>query len=99
MNDYPRFKDFADEDERGGLEGEKVSIKDILDKEILITAFQFRQSHYYGGDYMILQFQNGNGLQVVFTATEVVKKQLERHKDQLPFYGTIIKKNRYYTLS
>lgn len=99
MNDYPHFKDFADEDEKGGLEGEKVSIENILNKEILITDFQFRQSHYYSGDYTILQFRNGDGLKVVFTATEVVKKQLERHRDQLPFYGTIVKKNKYFTLS
>jgi len=99
VNDYPHFKDFADEDERGGLEGEKVNIENVLDKEILITNFQFRQSHYHEGAYMILQFRNDGELKVVFTATEVVKKQLERHKDQLPFYGTIVKKNRYYTLT
>ncbi len=97
MNDYPHFNDF--EDERGGLEGEKVNVEDILNKEILVTDFQFRQSHYHKGDYMILQFRNDGELKVVFTATEVVKKQLERHKDQLPFYGTIVKKNRYYTLT
>jgi len=99
VSEYPHFRDIADAEEIGGLEGEKVKIESILDKEVLITNFQLRQSHYQKGDYMILQFQSGGGLKVAFTASEVIRKQVDKHKDQLPFRGTIIKKNRYFTLS
>jgi len=99
VNDYPHFKDFADAQETGTLEGKKANIESILNKEILITGYQFRKSHYHEGDYMIVQFQNGDDLKIVFTAAGVIRKQLERHKDQLPFYGSIIKKNKYFTLS
>ena len=99
MNDHPHFKDFADVQEIGGLEGKKANIESILNKEVLITDFQFRKSHYRDEDYMIVQFENGNDLRVIFTAAGVIRKQLERHRDKLPFYGVIIKKNKYFTLS
>lgn len=99
MNEYPHFKDFADAQDNDALEGKKANIESILNKEILITDYQFRKSRYYDGDYIILQFQNGDGLNVVFTAAGVIHKQLERYKDRLPFYGTIVKRNKYFTLS
>jgi hypothetical protein len=98
MDERPHFHDIATREDTGGLEGKKVKLETILNKEILITDFDCRQSHYQN-EYMILQFRNGDELKVTFTAAAVIRKQLERHKDQLPFWTTIIKKNKYYSLS
>jgi hypothetical protein len=99
VNEHPRFKDFADAEEMGGLEGDKVKIDSVLNKEILITDYQIRTSHFKEDSYIIIQFHDEGGLKVIFTTAVVIKKQIEKHKDQIPFYGTIIKKNKYYTLS
>lgn len=99
MNEHPRFKDFAGAEEMGGLEGDKVKIDSILNKEILITDYQLRTSHFKEDSYIIIQFHDEGGFKVIFTAASVIRKQIERHKDRIPFYGTIVKKNKYYTLS
>ena len=68
-------------------------------KEILITDYQLRTSHFKEDSYIIIQFHDEGGFKVIFTAASVIRKQIERHKDRIPFYGTIVKKNKYYTLS
>lgn len=98
MDERPHFKDIATREDIGGLEGKKVKLESILGKEVLITNFECRRSRFQN-EYMILQFRDGDELKVTFTAAGVIRKQLERHRDQLPFYATIIKKNKYYTLS
>jgi hypothetical protein len=98
MDERPHFKDIATKEDTGGLEGKKVKLESILSKEILITAFECRRSRYQN-EYMILQFRDGDDLKVTFTAAGVIRKQLERHQEQLPFWTIIIKKNKYYTLS
>jgi hypothetical protein len=99
MDERPHFKDIATKEDTGGLEGKKVKFETIVNREILITDFECRKSNYQSGEYMILQFKDNNEVRVTFTGAGVIRAQLERHREQLPLWATIVKKNRYYTLS
>ncbi len=96
-NDYSRFSQFSEEEQ--ALEGEKVHLDTVLDKEILITNFRTSKSKFNERDYITIQFNDGGKLFVVFTGSEVLTNQLKKYKDKLPFYTTIVKKGRYFTLS
>ena len=101
MNDeIKRFSDFSDE--RGPLEGSKVKIDDILNIEIKLTAFEVRQSKFKRENQdrvMTLQFEQEKVMHIIFTGSEVLIKQLEKYKDQLPFIAKIKRIDKYYTLS
>ena len=99
MNNYPRFRDFAREEHP--LEGKKKRLDNILNIEILIHDFKISKSKIREGNYATIQFSlNGNNEKyVVFTGSQVIIDQLEKYKDKLPFYATIVKKYNYYSLS
>ena len=98
-NDYPHFKDFADPDEdEDPLDGEKKKITEILNKEILILNFNIRKSKIKEGHYVIIQFELDNEKHVIFTTATRLLKKLERHKDKMPYYATIIQKFNYFTM-
>lgn len=102
MSNYPKFSDFADE--QGPLEGDKVKISDILNHEILITGFDIKESRYQknkSGKYLTLQFEKEGSEEprVVFTGSDVLIEQIEKYKDNIPFYATIKRIDRYFTLS
>ncbi|MEA3338623.1 MAG: hypothetical protein U9R15_01525 [Chloroflexota bacterium] len=97
MNDYPRFSDFAEEE--NPLEGEKKKLDEIVNMEILVTGFKIGKSKYKDRDYLTLQFENGDGKCIVFTGSGVLIKQTQKYEDMMPFYTTIKKVNSYYTLT
>lgn len=97
-----RFTDFAQE--HVTLEGEKIKLDDVLNKEIVVLGFDTKPSRFpkeKNSQYLTLQFKypNKNEFFVIFTGSGVITDQLERYKDELPFLTTIKKVNRYYTLS
>ena len=98
LNSPPRFRDFADQSE-GPLEGEKKKIAEILNKEMLITNFKIKKSKIKDGNYATIQFENGGKKYVIFTASGPLMEQLERYKDKMPYYATIIQKFNYFTMS
>ncbi len=98
-----RFRDFANA--RPQLEGAKIDIDNILNEEIIITGFKIGDSKFKkpGNDkYERIQFEYSSkkeGRFVFFTGSTVLRRQLEEHGDRIPFITTIIKINRYYTMS
>jgi hypothetical protein len=99
-NIYPHFRDFADPDEdEEALDGDKIKIADIIDKEILILNFDIRKSKIKEGDYVIVQFESDGEKHVIFTTAPRLMKKLERHKEKMPYLVTIIRKYKYYTMS
>ena len=98
-----RFSDFASACAQ--LEGTKIEIDNILNKEIIITGFKIGDSKFKkpGNEkYERIQFKyNGKkeGSFVFFTGSTVLRRQLEEHSDHIPFITTIKKINRYYTMS
>jgi len=91
------------------LDGDKVVMDDVLNKQIIITGFKLNKSqHYKDSTYTIIQFHYFDDTEnkVVFTSSELINFQLEEcksifAKNSLPFeVETIIKKiGRAYSLT
>lgn len=98
-----RFSDFAEEP--SPLEGEKVRLDDVLNREIVITGCHIKNSKYdknKSGKYLTLQFETAEKpgiINILFTGSDVLIGQIERYEAEIPFAATIKKVNRYYTLS
>ena len=97
MTDYPKFSDFNTKPI--GLDGKKLYIKDIIEKEILITAFRVLNGKYKTKHCLQIQFELDSEKCVVFSGSDVILKQLEEYKDKIPFYSAIKRIDRYLTLS
>lgn len=102
MADYPRFHDFSTEDKR--LEGSKLKLRDIINKEILITGFSLAESKYNGDqsphkEYLTLEFEMEGEKHIVFTGSEVLSQQIQKYKENIPFYVTIKQIDRYYSFT
>lgn len=96
-NNHPHFSDFGSEE--SPLEGKKKKIEDILNKEILITAFRVAESKYNERKYLTIQFGDDKAKYITFSGSDVLIRQMGKYKDKLPFYATIIKRGKFYTLS
>ena len=92
-----RFGDFSEE--VGPLEGKKKKIDDILNIEILITGYRINDSKFKEKTYITIQYKNGDEEYITFTGSEVLQKQIEKYKEKIPFFATIKKINKYYTLT
>lgn len=95
-----RFAEFAQE--RIPLDGDKVKIETILNREILITGCSIKRSKYdknSSGKFLTLQFELEGKKQVFFTGSDVLIEQLEKYGEQVPFLATIKKIDRFFTLS
>ena len=95
-----RFADFAGTPHI--LDGAKIRIDDVLNQELVVTGYSVRDSRYSknkSGKYLTLQVRLGDEKRVLFTGSDVLIQQLERHGDKIPFLATIRKVDRFYTLS
>jgi hypothetical protein len=93
----PRFSDFAREEKP--LDGNKMRIDDLLNQEILIIGYNLSRSKYQDTNYVTIQFERDGNHYVVFTGSQVVADQIEKYSENIPFYATIRKINKYYTLT
>jgi ribosomal protein S8 len=97
-SEYPRFSDFAEESK--SFEGDKKKIEDILNKEILILDFKIKDSKQRQNSlYVTIQFRMDDNTFIVFTGSTVLINQLEKYKENLPFFTVIKRIDKYYTLS
>jgi len=98
-----RFSDFAAHE--GPMEGTKVRIEDVLNIEILLLAYRMKESKYQGTSApkcLTLQFEypdRPGEKHVIFTGSTVLIDQVTRYEEKLPFYTTIKKIDRYFTLT
>lgn len=95
-----RFAEFAQE--RIALDGDKVKLDEVLNREILVTGFSIKRSRYdknTSGKCLTIQFELDSRRKVIFTGSDVLIEQLEKYGDQVPFMTTIKKIDRFYTLS
>lgn len=98
MSEYPRFSDFAEESK--SFEGDKKKIEDILNKEILIIDFKIKDSKQRRNSlYATIQFRMDDNTFIVFTGSTVLINQLEKYKENLPFFTVIKRIDKYYTLA
>ena len=96
-NSHPHFSNFGNEELP--LEGKKKKTEDILNIEILITAFRVAESKYNERKCLTIQFENSGAKYIVFSGSDVLIRQMGKYKDKLPFYATILKRGKFYTLS
>jgi hypothetical protein len=97
-----KFSDFAQEPQP--LEGDKLRLDDVINQEIIITAFDIRTSRYSknkSGKYLTLQFKHSGSeeLFILFTGSDILIEQILKYEEEIPFMTTIKKINKYYTLS
>jgi len=98
MVEYPRFSDFAAETK--SFEGDKKKIDEILNKDILIIDYKIKDSKQHKDtEYVTIQFKLGDVSHIVFTGSKVLSEQLEKYKDNIPFYTQIKKIDKYYTFT
>jgi len=98
MSDYLTFSDFAEKPET--LDGDKKKIEDILNIKILVNNYKIKPSKQKENTvYVTIQFKIDGINYIVFTGSGVLIDQIEKYKDQLPFYAMIKKVDKYYTFT
>jgi hypothetical protein len=100
MLEYKKFCDFANEPTV--LDGSKITMANILNKEILIIGYRVATSKYNtanGNKYLTLHIELEGIHYILFTGSIVLIEQIEKYKDEIPFLTTIKQIDRYYTFS
>jgi hypothetical protein len=95
-----RFSDFSEGPNI--LDGDKIRIDDVLNRELVVTGFSVRDSKYSknkSGNYLTLQVEIEGERRVLFTGSDVLIEQMTKHGDQIPFAATIKKIDKYYALT
>lgn len=95
-----RFSDFAQEVKP--MDGAKLKIDDVINREILIIGCKIKESKYSrtnSSNCLTIQFVMDSERYVVFTGSSVLIEQMEKYQHEIPFLATIKKIDRYYTLS
>ena len=100
MPEQKRFSDFAEEEKP--IEGDKVKIESILNREILVTAYKVKKSKYAKNNSeqcLTVQFEVDGIKKIFFTGSCVLLDQLEKYGHEMPFMTMVKKIDRYYTFS
>ena len=95
-----RFSEFAKD--HAPLDGEKVKISDLLNKEILVRAFRVKKSKFSGNggnNCLTIQFDMDGKRCVTFTGSAVLAEQAAAYADEMPFVATIKKIDKYFTFT
>ncbi len=95
-----RFSDFAEE--ARPLDGEKIKIEKVLDREIAIIGYKIGDSKYKESNSprcLTLQFEFNKERRVLFSGSGVLIEQIEKYGDEIPFLTTIQKIDKYYTFT
>jgi hypothetical protein len=94
-----KFSDFAEE---GSLDGDKMKITDVVNREIVVTGYKITASRFRKSNSdkcLTIQFTLGDKRYILFTGSTILADQLEKYKDKMPFVATIVKIDRFYSFS
>ncbi len=100
MMEYKKFSEFADEPPL--LDGAKINIVDILNKEILVIGYRLADSKYKkdnNSQCLTLQIELDEKRYVVFSGSRVLINQIEKYKAEIPFLTTIKKIDKYFSFT
>lgn len=86
------------------LDGAKLKIDDILNKEIEVTAMRIKPSKYSGNgkaasSCLTIQFLLNGEKCVAFTGSMVLAEQAQAYQQEMPFLATIKKIDKYFTFT
>ena len=85
------FKDFDIKAESSGLVGERIKISKILNKPIVVSSFQIKDSTQNDGKCLYLQIELDGEQRVVFTGSKGLQGMIQKvPADSFPFQTTII---------
>ena len=83
------------------LEGDKIPIDSVLNREVAITNYRIGSTKYARGSQdrcLTLEIEINNEKRVIFTGSGVLIDQMEKYGDKVPFVAEIVKINKYYRL-
>lgn len=95
-----RFKDFAKD--HVPLDGAKLKIDDILNKEITVIGFRVKSSKFTKANAttcLTIQFMMGDERHIVFTGSQVLLDQCKSYESELPFMATVKKIEKYFSFT
>ncbi len=93
-----RFCDFAKE--AMPLDGAKLRIEEVLNREIQVLAFRLKESKFerdVRGKCLTLQFEMEGHRYILFTGSSILIEQVTKYQKEIPFLTTIKKIDRYYS--
>ncbi len=92
------FSEFAHD--KLPMPGDKKRLDEILNREVLIVDFRITNSKKRpDGKCLQIQFLMDDRVYVLFTGSGVLIDQMQSSRDKIPFRGTFVKIDRYYSLS
>lgn len=95
-----RFSDFARE--HVPLDGAKLKIDDIINKEITVIGYRVKDSKFTkdkATTCLTIQFLLGDVRHVVFTGSSVLLDQCKSYENEIPFLATVKKIDKYFTFT
>lgn len=82
------------------LEGDKLKIAEVLNKDIVVLSYQIKQSKKREGtQYITLQVEMDGKKYIVFTGSHVLISQAEEYSKHMPFETIIKKINDFYSFT
>ena len=100
-----KFSEFADTSISPVMDGKKMALDEVLNKEINVLRYKIKKSKFAEAknpDCLTVQFsfpEDENTHFVFFSGSAVLMQQLEKYEDKLPFSATIKKVGKYFTFS
>ena len=100
-----KFSDFADTQAAPIMDGKKIALDDILNKEVVVLRYKIKKSKFTDAknpECLTVQFaypEKEDEHFVFFSGSSVLMQQLEQYKEMLPFTATIKKVGKYFTFS
>lgn len=96
-----RFGDFNIKVDVDTLTGDSIKISKVIGKEIIVKAFKINKSKFEKTEHCLtIQIDIGGENKVIFTGSNMLKKQIELiKKEDFPFIATIENINDTYQFS
>jgi hypothetical protein len=93
-----KFSDFATSDAL--LDGKKIKIAEIVDKEIEVIGFMVSDSKIKQNEKCLkLQFYYKEEKHVIFTGSNILINQCVKYEKEMPFIATIKVAGKCFTFS
>lgn len=93
-----KFANFAKD--KLPMPGKKKRLDEILNREIVVTDFRITKSkRKEGTDCLQMQFILDDDIFILFTGSAVLADQIQSARDNMPFRGTIVRIDKYYSFS
>jgi hypothetical protein len=91
------FREIAKDDIH--LAGDKKSLSEITDKQIIITGYKITKSKFKEDNYLAIQYELDGEKYVTFTGAQVLIEQLKKYGEQIPFETTIKRLGKFYSFT